>query len=492
MEVGSTWLKCHFKLDSFELGHRSYIGSNNKTVVLQNGNIDQFYGQKYAPSTQTPLAHWEFALKYDDFDLPFFKSVLGHIGKEEVTGFIRLTPSGKYARITGFLYEFLFREELITEQTSGNYFDLLDKANYVTGKIRKNSKWRINNNLLGDNDFCPIVKRTEKLNELLLLDFNQTFIDLKKEYSVETLNRAISYLYRKETRSSFEIEHEKPSPRRTERFITLLQQAGKSSPIDFLTEQILVNWQHVIVDPRFATTGFRDFQNYVGQSLPNYIEQIHYICPPPQFVYSLMNGLKLMEQQTIGVDSLVRASILSFGFVFIHPFEDGNGRLHRFLIHDILVRDKLLESGIILPVSAHILSNIRQYDSVLEHYSKQIMKHINFEKDDKGEITVTNPLEIEPFYRYPNLTTQTLFLANAIQETLTKELPEELSFIQHYDELKQALQEIVDMPDKYINLMILFLHQNKGFFPKRRRNLFEKLTDSEIKEMENRYEAIFY
>lgn len=70
-------------------------------------------------------------------------------------------------------------------------------------------------------------------------------------------------------------------------------------------------------------------------------------------------------------------------------------------------------------------------------------------------------------------------------------MPNELIFIQRYDEVKKALQHIVDMPDRDINLMIMFLHQNKGVFPKRRREDFAKLTDGEINEMQVAFRKIF-
>jgi hypothetical protein len=39
--------------------------------------------------------------------------------------------------------------------------------------------------------------------------------------------------------------------------------------------------------------------------------------------------------------------------------------------------------------------------------------------------------------------------------------------------------------------MILFLHQNKGVFPKRRRKDFAKLTDDEIERMEQAFREVF-
>ena len=59
-----------------------------------------------------------------------------------------------------------------------------------------------------------------------------------------------------------------------------------------------------------------------------------------------------------------------------------------------------------------------------------------------------------------------------------------LLFIQHYDEAKRELQRIVDMPDRRLEQLMLFLHQNKGVFPKRRREQFSELTDEEIGRME--------
>lgn len=50
----------------------------------------------------------------------------------------------------------------------------------------------------------------------------------------------------------------------------------------------------------------------------------------------------------------MRASVLAFGFVYIHPLADGNGRVHRFLFNDILRRDGVLPESVILPISSVI------------------------------------------------------------------------------------------------------------------------------------------
>lgn len=46
-------------------------------------------------------------------------------------------------------------------------------------------------------------------------------------------------------------------------------------------------------------------------------------------------------------DAVLAAAMIAFGFVFIHPFVDGNGRIHRYLIHHILLRKNYGSKGII-------------------------------------------------------------------------------------------------------------------------------------------------
>jgi len=132
--------------------------------------------------------------------------------------------------------------------------------------------------------------------------------------------------------------------------------------------------------------------------------------------------------------------MVSFAYVYIHPFEDGNGRIHRFLIHDILVRDGVVPNSTIIPVSAQILAHIDEYDTTLELFSKLIERKVKYDINDSGEMTVNNSSEIEALYRFPDLSNHTVFLARALQSTINKDVPEELLFLQCYDELKGDIQ----------------------------------------------------
>lgn len=490
--AGNEWLKQYFQMHNYSFSHSSYIGNNHSIELTSKGNIDETYGPKYAPQEETALAHLEFSLKYDDLNLDFMKAVLVKIPLQEIVNYIQASPTGKYARKIGFLYEFLTGQKIdLQRQISGNYIHLLEPEKYITGNSIKNTRWRINDNLLGTTTFCPIIRKTNRLSNLLEKDVKQIIEQLKRDYPKEVFTRAISYLYKKETRSSFEIENEKPSPDRIERFIAILSEAGTEQKENVLEKQRLVQLQNAIVDPRFAVADFRNFQNYVGESLPNGQGLIHYICPPPEILVSLMEGIKEMVNKTDGITPEIRAAIIAFGFVFIHPFEDGNGRIHRFLIHDVLVQDGMVPAGMIIPVSAHMLNNITDYDHILESYSKPLLQRAKYQNAENGEITLLNPNELEGYYRYPDLTEHCIYLTQTIHDSLREDIPDELKFIQRYDEAKKEFQNLVDMPDKEINNMLLFLHQNAGVFPKRRRVQFSKLTDKEIAGMQQIYREIY-
>jgi len=491
--IGSTWLKEKYQLFNIKSSHESYLGTRSKVEVLRDGTIiETFQKAQYTLKADNPLYHFEFALKYDDIQINFFQAVLKRIPVKDIIEFVKSAPNFKNSRKIGFWYEFLTGERLPIKDRPGiNYVDLIDSKRYFTGVLIKNTRWRINNNLLGDVGFCPTIKKTNTIIKALGLDYPEMLRELSRNYPPEILNRANNYLYKKETRSSYQIEKEEPTPDRIERFVSLLSNAGKKDISDLLSEESLVILQNQIVDQRFSATGFRDFQNYIGQTTWNYDEIIHYVCPPPEFLSDLMKDLSVTAIRMEGVNPIVRATAIAFGFVFIHPFDDGNGRIHRFLIHDFLSRDNFLPAGMIIPVSAHMVNNLKLYDDALEAYSKPIMQIIKYTKDKKQKLTVLNDSEVEGYYRFPDLTAQTEYLCTVIDTAISKDLPNELNFLQNYDEAKELMKHRVDMPDKLIDLFIRFTHQNNGIFPKKRRNTFHMLNDDEIKALQSIFQDVF-
>jgi hypothetical protein len=485
--VGNTWLQFRFGLARVILLQHSFVSSRETTTYNSDGTIEKTFGPKYAPEPNV-WGHLEFSLKYERLNLDFLSMVCKRLSPEDVGAFVDEKPTGRYRRKFGFLYEMLTGHEVIKQkEATGNYVDLLDEDQYYTGATEKVARWRINNNLPGNRDFCPLVYRTPQLDALLKTPFRDQLENLGQQHAPQLFFRAVNYFYYKETRSSYSIEHENPSTERMNRFVALLQQAGKSKATELLQEANLVKWQQVVLEPRYAASTFRNFQNYVGQSLPNFQELVHYVCPPPALLTQIMAGMQSMVLRISHLHPVVQAAMVSFAFVFAHPFEDGNGRLHRFLIHDLLSRTGLVPEGMIVPVSARILARPKEYDAVLEAYSKPLMERVQYSKTPEGELQVKNEEEIAAYFRHPDLTVQTQYLAHVIAETISQDMPAELDFLFRYDQFKQSLREVVDMPDRKLDLMITLLHQNNGKFAKRRRKHFEELTEAEVEKMEGLY-----
>jgi len=86
--IGSNWLKNRFKLSWYTLTHNSYEGTRSKVEIAENRTVSEFYPPHYTPEP-TPLAHVEFALKYDDFSLDFFHAVFEHISEQDMVHYIQ-------------------------------------------------------------------------------------------------------------------------------------------------------------------------------------------------------------------------------------------------------------------------------------------------------------------------------------------------------------------------------------------------------------------
>jgi hypothetical protein len=448
------------------------------------------YPAKYWPGDEVG-DHLEFALKYDGTNLAILASLFQVVPMEDVLNYVKSKPIGKYARRLWFLYELLTGKRLpVADLTKGNYIDILDSGEYyTTGDARPVRRQRINDNLLGDGRFCPTIRRTDTLRRFERDDLPARCRKIVSSYSPQLLKRAVRYLYNKETKSSFEIEHIEPNSTRTERFIALLQLAENE---DFGEKDRLLDLQNRIVDPRFRDTDYRTDQNYVGVTVGPQKEEVHLVCPKPGDLGRLMDGLVAAHKRmdTGQVPAVVHAAAVAYGFVFLHPFEDGNGRIHRFLIHNILARRKFTPAGIIFPVSAAMLKDIGDYDRSLESFSRPLMALVEYSLDEQGRMTVHNDTAL--WYRFIDMTPQTEALFRFIERTINTELVNELAFLARYDETKKAIQEIVDMPDRKIDLFIQACLQNNGRLSARKRaSHFDSLSDAEVAHMEEAVRAAY-
>ena len=135
------------------------------------------------------------------------------------------------------------------------------------------------------------------------------------------------------------------------------------------------------------------------------------------------------------------------------------------------------------PVSAVMLKNPADYDASLEAFSKPLLRLIDYNMDEMGQMTVKN--DTARWYGYMDMTTQAEALYDFVTKTIEEELAEELGFLASYDNTKKALQDIIDMPDRLIDLFIQLCLQNNGRLSSRKRSAhFSFLADEELEAME--------
>ncbi len=341
----------------------------------------------------------EFVLKHDGTNLAILARLFRVVPEDELLAYVRFRPTGKYARRLWFLYEFLTDRRLpLDDLKQGNYVDMLEPDAYCTiGPARRSRRHRVDDNLLGDRRFCPTIRRTDVLRGFETADLPSRWRRIAARYAPELLRRALGYLYARETKSSLAIEHVTPTSTRAERFAALLRLAHRE---DFCDRPRLVELQNRIVDARFRDADCRRTQNYVGETVGWRSERVHFVAPRPEDLGDLMEGLVAAHRRMASgnAPAVIHAAAVAWGFVFLHPFEDGNGRIHRFLIHNILARRGFTPAGVMAPVSATMLKHAADYDASLEAFARRLMPLVEYTLDDDGRLTVHNDTAL--WYRY--------------------------------------------------------------------------------------------
>jgi hypothetical protein len=450
-----------------------------RTKVSEDVVLEQ-YPMTYAPTDL--FGHLRFAMRYEPLDVGVLASAFAKIPQQEMETWVRAEHIGKYIRRAWYLYELLTKKTLdVPNVPPTNNVALLDPALHVTSVGTRVRRQRVIDNLLGNADYCPTIRRTEILDAAMARGLEAEAKKIVEDCDPVILRRAVHYLFTKETKSSFAIEGEKTTPERTERFVGALTHAPE---FDTSNKSAFAGLQNAIVDRRYAEKDWRTGQNYVSETRRDYAEIIHFVCPKPDDVSSLMDGWMRMvaRVESDHVDPVCAAALTGFGFVFIHPFEDGNGRIHRLLIHHSLAKLGYTPKGIIFPVSAAMLRDLARYDKALNAFSRKITPFIEYRMDDAQHMTVLN--ETKNLYPYFDATAQAEYLYQCVAETIEKDLREEIGFIVKYDRALDEIKEIVDMPDKRASLLARLIMQNKGKLAKSKRDLFSEITDDELARIE--------
>ena len=450
------------------------------------------FAPSYAPE-ESLADQLEFAVKWEGVSLAVLRALFRRVGPAEIVRVVRDKPTGKYTRRIWFLYEWLMDVRLdLPDSGKVKAVPVVDpELHFATESGPLSRRHRVRNNLPGTQRFCPMVRRTPELDRYARMRLDAEARQIVRRTHPETVRRAAQLLSYGDSKASFEIEGEHAPQDRRLRWAWATADAGRRD----LTVDELERLQEIVIgDPRFVQLGLRTEGGWVGERDRATMDPIPaHISALPEDLADLMQGIVEYANQTASMplDSVVVAAALSFGFVYIHPFEDGNGRLHRWLIHHALARAGYNPPDLVFPVSVAMLRRITDYREILTSYSREVLPLVDWRPTRQHNVEVLS--ETGDYYRFFDATAHAEFLYKCVEETVTRDLPQEVAYLEGYAEFSRRVQEeTADMPESTIALLVRFLRRSGGALPSEaRRREFRCLSADEVERVEKLYGRCF-
>lgn len=487
--IGYQWLAQRYGISPVQAFRTDSAIAKSRATLREDGYVHEYYPPVAKPA-DTLAGHLTFAFKHEGIHLEFLARLFNAALAADLEAWVAAEPTGQYARRAGFFYEYLTGRQLaFPGVVAGNYVTALDEANYLTASLSVNNpRWRVRDNLPGTRDYCPLVLRTTRVRQAEQYDCARHLADLEVEFGADVLQRSVVWLTIKESRASFAIEHEEQHVDRVRRFASVMEQrCGQHD--EPLSGDALGELQSQILGPRATRYGVRRSPVFVGE-VDGFTEVVHYIAPHWNDTPALLSGLRDFAARTAGAAALVRAAVLSFGFVYIHPMSDGNGRISRFLINDVLRRDKAIPAPFILPVSATITSTVvsrRGYDQVLELFSRPLMRKYadawRFGAEQVAEDGVHFNLQFDayqdalPAWRFPDMTDHVEYLAQVVQLTIEQEMRKEAGYLRSLRVAREHVKQVIEGPDGDIDRIIRSVRESGGTVSNKLLKEFPALAD---------------
>ncbi|MBM3503343.1 MAG: cell filamentation protein Fic [Alphaproteobacteria bacterium] len=445
--------------------------------------------KRYAPGNRFE-DHLGFALRHEPIDLLILKRAFESVPAPYLENFVKSAPTGTLTRRVWFFCERLTGKQLdIEDAPAVTAVEALDPKSYFTGKAILSRRHRVRDNLLGSGSYCPVIRRTEKLEKFVEAGLAQRAAETIGRTGARLVARAASFLLLADSRASFEIEGERPPRSRLERWGRAVLQAGKSK----LSLDELGRLHSVLIeDTRFIRPGLRPDGVFLGERDHDGDPLPEFIGARPDDLDSLVAGLLAANERMreSGLDAVLQAAATAFGFVYVHPYQDGNGRVHRCLIHHVLAERGYTPPGMVFPVSSVMLTRIEDYGRILKNHSGPLMDFIEWRPTENRNVEVLN--DTSDLYRYFDGTEAAEFLYTCVERTVDHDLPQEIDYLRRHDEAQRRIMETIEMPDRLAQDIIMFMRQNGGSIPKARREKeLASLTDDEARRIEAVYRDVF-
>lgn len=469
-EVGYAWIAQAVDAPDYLGPLRSRLAPVSRLERLSDGAL--LVPHKLAPEA-TLLHQALFAIKHEGVRLDLLTAALRRIPPTELVAWVQATPNSIYGRKLGHLWERLHQQRLPGLGDPGvasAYAPLFDPDHYFVGHTHRDARWRIEFNGLGNMDFCPVVRKTPALMALIEKDILRQAQAFAESVGQAMLERALNWAYLSETEGSFAIEGEAPSANKASLFAALLRRAHEQRP---LTEELLVELQNAVISNPFdKAVQFRTEQNRLQRDAPG-ASGVTYVPPEPELAVKLMDGLmRLANHPPAGLDPLVHAAVVSFAFVFIHPFMDGNGRLSRFLLHHCLGQSGRLPPQFLLPISVAMKKHEGDYLQALTAFSKPARQLCQVTWGGDEHYTYDWQPQADIWFRYMDLTESVTFTLAMAEASLDTHMRQEVAYLELFDRVQRHINERHDLRGSDLATLIVSIFQNGGALSQNRRKRY--------------------
>mmetsp|Transcript_22728 Transcript_22728/g.40904 ORF Transcript_22728/g.40904 Transcript_22728/m.40904 type:complete len:503 (-) Transcript_22728:313-1821(-) len=411
---------------------------------VPDGELPEGWRLVPASNVEHPLLledHFALAMELEGPNLSVLAAAINHkrhgeLVQETIKSLVKVSRNHDWGRRLWFLYEWMRDERIEVDDLADTvaYIDMLDPDEYYTTLPIKSARHRVRDNFLGCAEFCPMVRRTARLDQHASHAYGQTAHHLLKQYG-HMLERDYSYdMVLQETIHSMTIEGVHYDSYDMPLLVKTLMKHGNLDDKPLTEETVqryilpAVMGETVLPDETYK---YRDEQVYVSETIctvDDTKDVIHFVAARSRDCPSMLQGLfktlnRVMSDlaaQPNSIDCVVAASVIGFGFVFIHPFEDGNGRVHRFMIQQALRRFGYVPQ-MLFPLSRVMVREPDQYMACLEQFDRQIMPHVLYTIQGDGRMEILN--ETDHLYRYFDGTAMSEYLYVCVQTCVLEDLP---------------------------------------------------------------------
>ncbi len=366
-----------------------------KTTAQREGT--EFPASKLTGSSLA--AHLGIALKEEGVNLEVLHALFDAIpdrAYQEILRWNENCPHGSQARRAAYLFEWLTGRCLPLDGPGvGGHIDLVDPDIFVVSRNPVQcDRFRVNNNLIGTPYYCPTIRRTAKTDALATMDTKPVADAIRSLGQIEADRRL-----REEVHFSFLIEgafgmmiEEKGY---LEERLANLGKGNESAETELVVSRLAKLANRVSERPEARPT-LRDTQNWIELRYSCSEEaDVSYVPPSPDDLPTLFrHWVQWTRRQLNGtaMPPLMLAAVSSFGINYLHPFLDGNGRVHRYLLQALLVWSDTIPPGTVVPISPELYDNKWHYRNALSDFSDQVMLVLDYQLDTNAKkLNVTSP-----------------------------------------------------------------------------------------------------